>query len=57
MGQFYRNFFPEGMHKLKPQHITQAEDYLQRAFSDDVSITAFLPMIEAEDNNPTFDHP
>ena len=45
------------MHKLKPQHIAQAEDYLQRAFSDDVSVTAFLPMIEAEDNNPTFDHP
>ena len=45
------------MHKLKPQHIAQAEDYLQRAFSDDVSVTAFLPMIEAEDNTPTFDHP
>ena len=57
MGQFYRQFSLESMHKLKPQQIAQAEDYLQRAFSDDVSVTAFLPMIEAEDNSPTFDHP
>ena len=57
MGQFYRQFSPEGMHKLKPQDIAQAEDYLERAFSDEVSVTAFLPMIEAEDINPTLDHP
>ena len=56
MGQFYRQFFPEGMHKLSPQDIEQAEDYLERAFSDDVSVTVFLPMIEAEDINPTFEH-
>ena len=57
MGQFYRQFFPEGIHKLKPTDIDQAEDYLERAFSNDVSVTVFLPMIEAEDNNPTFEHP
>ena len=57
MGQFYRQFFPEGIHKLNPQDISQAEEYLERAFSDDVSVTVFLPMIEAEDINPTFEHP
>ena len=46
MGNFYRSHFPESRHKLKPSDIRQAEDYLDRAFSDDVSITAFLPMIE-----------
>ena len=45
------------MHKLNPQYIAQADDYLQRAFSDDVSVIVFLPMIEAEDKTPTFDHP
>ena len=57
MGYFYRNYFPEGRHKLKPSDIRQAEDYLERAFSDVVSITAFLPMIEEEDLNATFKHP
>ncbi len=57
MGSFYRNHFPESMHKLKPSDIRQAEDYLERAFSDDVSVTAFLPMIEEEDVNATFEHP
>ena len=57
MGKFYRNHFPEGRHKLKPSDIRQAEDYLERAFSDDVSITAFLPMIEEEDLSATFEHP
>ena len=41
MGQFYRQFFPEGIHKLKPQDMEQAEYYLERAFSDDVSVTVF----------------
>ena len=57
MGNFYRNHFPEGIHKLKPSDIRQAEDYLERAFSDDVSVTVFLPMIEEEDVNPMFEHP
>ena len=57
MGNFYRSHFPEGIHKLKPSDIRQAEDYLERAFSDDVSVTVFLPMIEEEDVNPTFEHP
>ena len=35
----------------------QAEDYLERAFSDHISATIFLPMVEAEDNYPTFEHP
>ena len=39
------------------QIIAQAEDYAQRAFSDDVSARAFLPMVEEEDNTPTFDRP
>merc|ERR1712089_81571 len=46
MGSFYRSHFPESMHKLKPSDIRQAENYLERAFSDDVNFTAFLPMIE-----------
>ena len=57
MGNFYRSHFPESRHKLKPSDIRQAEDYLERAFSDDVSVTAFLPMIEEEDVNATFEHP
>ena len=57
MGNFYRNHFPEGIHKLKPSDIRQAEDYLERAFSDDVSVTVFLPMIKEEDVNTTFEHP
>ena len=57
MGSFYRSHFPERRHKFKPSDIRQAEDYLERAFSDDVSVTAFLPMIEEEDVNATFEHP
>ena len=45
------------MHKLKPSDIRQAEDYLERAFSDDVSVTVFLPMVEKEEVNPTFVNP
>ena len=56
MGEFYRQFFPEGIHKLNSQDTKQAEDYLERALSNDVSITAFLPMIEEEEINPTFKH-
>ena len=57
MGEFYRSYFPEGRHKLKPQDIKQAEDFLERAFSGDVSITVFLPMVEEEESIPTFKHP
>ena len=57
MGSFYSTYFPEGMHKLKPPDVKQAKDYLERAFSDDMSVTVFLPMIEGEDVNPTFEHP
>ena len=57
MGSFYRNHFPESVYKLKPSDIRQAEDYLERAFSDDVSVTEFFPMIEEKDVNPTFEHP
>ena len=57
MGEFYRSYFPEGRHKLNLQDIKQAEDYLERAFSDDVSITVFLPMVEKEEKVPTFEHP
>ena len=48
METFYRNYFPEGRHKLKPSDIRQAEGYLERAISDNVSVMAFLPMIEEE---------
>ena len=57
MGEFYRSYFPEGRHKLNPQDIKQAEDYLERAFSDDVSVTVFLSMVEEEESVPTFEHP
>ena len=57
MGNLYRKFFPEGQHKLKPQDIKQAKDYLERAFRNDVSVTIFLPMVEEEENIPTFKHP
>ena len=39
------------------QDIEQAEDYLARAFSDDVSVTLFLPMVEKEEKVPTFEYP
>ena len=57
MRSFYRNHFPESVHKLKPSDIRQAEDNLERDFSDDVSVTSFLPMIKEEDVNLTFEHP
>ena len=57
MGTFYSSHFPEGMHKLKQSDIRQAEDYLERAFSDNVSVTVFLPMIDEEETNYTFEHP
>ena len=57
MGGFYRSYFPEGRHKLNPQDIKQAEDYLERAFSDDVSVTIFLSKVEEEESVPTFKHP
>ena len=56
MGTFYSSHFPEGMHKLKQSDIKQAEEYLERAFSDDVSVTVFLPMIEEEETNHTSEH-
>ena len=57
MGQFYRQILSESVQKLRPTDIDQAEDHLERAFSDDVKLTILLPTIEAEDNNPTFEHP
>ena len=57
MGSFYRSHFPESMHKLKPSDVRQAEDYLERAFSDDVSVKVFLLMVEEEEVNPIFEHP
>ena len=56
-GTFYSNYFPNGMHKLHQADIKQAEDYLERAFSDDVSMTVFLAMVEEEENNPTLEYP
>ena len=57
MGEFYRSYFPEDKHKLNPPDIKQAEDYLEKAFSDDISVTGFPPMVEGEKSNPTFEHP
>ena len=57
MGTFYSTYFPDGMHKLQQDDIKKAEDYLERAFSDDVSVKTFLPMIEEEDLSTTFEHP
>ena len=57
MGNFYRSYFPEGKHKLKLPDVKQAEDYLERAFSDNVSVTVFLPMVEEDEKNSTFEHP
>ena len=54
MGSFYRSHFPESRPKLKPLEIRQTEEYLERAFSDDVSVTAFHPMIEEEDVSAIF---
>ena len=45
------------MHKLQQADVKQAEDYLERAFSDDVSVNVFLPMVKEEDTNHTFEHP
>ena len=57
MESSYSSRFPTNLHELKLSDITQPEDYIERAFSDDVSITVFLPMIEEEEVNPTFEHP
>ena len=57
MGSFYNSHFPESMHKLKPSDVRQAQDYLEIAFSDDVSFTVILSMVEDEGVNPTFEHP
>ena len=57
METFYSSHFPKGMHKLKQLDIRQAKDYLERAFSDDVSVTMFLPMVEEEETNQTFENP
>ena len=57
MGEFYRSYFPEDKHKLNPPDIKQAEDYLEKAFSDNISVTGFPPMVEGEKSNPTFKHP
>ena len=57
MGSFDSTHFPEGMHKLKQADVKQAEDYLGRAFSDDVIVTVFLPKIKEEDTNHNFEHP
>ena len=53
---FYITHFPEGMQKLKQSDLKQAKDYLERAFSNDVSVTVFLPMIKKEQINQTFEH-
>ena len=45
------------MHNLKPLDVRQAEDYLEIAFSDNISLTVFLPMVEDEEVNHTFEHP
>ena len=34
--------------------MTQEEDFLQRAFSDYVSVNVFLPLVEEEDNAQLF---
>ena len=57
MGTFYSSHFPEGMHKLKQSDIKQAEEYLERAISDEVSLKVSLPIIEEEETNHTFEHP
>ena len=57
MGEFYRSYFPEDKYKLNQPNIKQAEDYLERAFSDNVSVTGLSPMVEGEKSNPTFEHP
>ena len=57
MGEFYRLHFPERLYKLSPEDIKQAEETLEKAFSDDVMNPVFLPMVEAEEKKPTFSHP
>ena len=57
MCRFYEEHFPEGHHKLPPQDITRVAEVLEKTFSDDVLNPVFLPMVQDEDNNPTFPHP
>ena len=57
MGTFYSTYFPDGMHILQQANVKQAEDYLERAFSDAVTVNVFLPMVEGEDTNHIFEHP
>ena len=57
MRQSHEQFFPEDIPKPKPENAESAKDYLEEAFSNDISTTIFLPMVETEGNNPTFKHP
>ena len=56
IGSFYSRHFPEGMYKLKQSDIKQAEDYLEKTFSNDVSVTVFLSIIKEKETNHTFEH-
>merc|ERR1712208_124028 len=42
---------------ISPEDLKKVAEILEKAFSDDVLNTVFLPMIEEEDKNPTFPHP
>ena len=57
MRKFYKQFFPEGIHKQSPKEVAKAEDFLQGAFSDDVSVNTVFPIVEEEEKAPTCDHP
>ena len=57
IARIYKRHFPEVKQKLYPGDIKQAEDFLERAFSDDVRVTVFLPMVEEEESVPTFELP
>ena len=56
MGKFYRQYFPEGRHKLKNSDITQVENILRVVYSDDVMLPVYLPMLEDDQKKPSYKH-
>ena len=57
MGKFYREHFPEGIHKLTENDILQVERTLSASYSDNVLSPIYISMVEKEDESPTFPHP
>ena len=57
MVNFYKKYFPAGLHKLSDQDISFCEQLLKESYSNDVIIPIFLSMLALENLVPTFCYP